>query len=88
MSYEAYNVFATAVKNEISRLDYEQQLGILTIVVEAMNQKKRTKSDKEETLQMFNELSGCIKGKTHIDAKKNILITLMSGMECENAFFT
>ena len=73
MSYEAYDVFATAVKNKISQLDYEQQLGILTIVVEAMNQKKRIKSDREETLQMFNELSGCIKGKPHIDAKKEYL---------------
>ena len=37
MSYEAYNKFATAFKNEIQEFDYEQQLEILTIVVSAMN---------------------------------------------------
>ena len=41
MSYEAYNAFATAVQEEMQRLDYEEQLGILTIVVTAMNNKKK-----------------------------------------------
>ena len=37
MSFEAYNKFATAVKEEMQSLNYEEQLGILTIVVNAMN---------------------------------------------------
>lgn len=41
MSYEAYNEFATAVKEEMPLLNYEEQLGILTIVVNAMSSKKK-----------------------------------------------
>lgn len=41
MSFEAYNKFATAVKEEMSLLNYEEQLGILTIVVNAMNSRKK-----------------------------------------------
>lgn len=40
MAYESYTTFAQKVKSEIQKLDYEEQLGILTIVVEAMNKKK------------------------------------------------
>lgn len=40
MAHESYTTFAQKVKSEIQKLDYEEQLGILTIVVEAMNKKK------------------------------------------------
>ena len=40
MSHEVYDTFAATVQNEMQRLDYEEQLGILTIVVTAMNSRK------------------------------------------------
>ena len=47
MSYDSYNKFATAVKEEISQLDYEQKLEILTIVVSALhNENKSSPAEK------------------------------------------
>lgn len=63
MSYESYNAFATAVKNEIQELDYEQQLGILTIVVSAMNRLKKSpvKTErKRSAAEIVDSLTGII----------------------------
>ncbi len=75
MSRDEYTAFATKVRTEIQNFNYEEQLGILTIVVSAMNQKKKPKPkmSKEETMQLFNELNGCIKNVKNIDAKKEYL---------------
>ncbi len=63
MSYDAYNKFATAVKEEMPLLNYEEQLGILTIVVNAMNSKKRETPtmSKEEKLALFEKFKGSMK---------------------------
>lgn len=75
MTHESYTAFAQKVKSEMQELDYEEQLGILTIVVGAMNQKKeeKPKMSKEETMRLFNELTGCIKNVKNIDARKEYL---------------
>ncbi|MBP5158008.1 MAG: hypothetical protein ILP18_09085 [Treponema sp.] len=75
MSHEAYNAFATTVRDEMQRLDYEEQLGILTIVVTAMNDRKKQAPamSREEKLKLFNELNGCIKATENIDARKEYL---------------
>ena len=75
MAYETYRSLATAVRTGIDELDYDQQLEILSIVINAMNQKKRPKCaiTQEETLQLFNELSGCIKDIKEIDSRKEYL---------------
>ena len=69
MSYEAYNALATAVKAEIQSLNQEEKLGILKIVVNAMdstNSEVKTMT-REEAIQAFNDLSGCIKTSQPID---------------------
>ena len=75
MSYDAYNTFANAVQAEMQQLNYEQQLGILTIVVSAMNQRKKQgiSMSHEEKIALFNELSGCIKGNNEIDCRKEYI---------------
>lgn len=83
MTKESYTTFAEKVQTEMQNLDYEEQLGILTIVVSAMNQKEKSspkmskktypKMSKEETMRLFNELTGCIKNVKNIDAKKEYL---------------
>ncbi len=75
MRYEAYNAFAITVQKEMQRLDYEEQLEILTIVVTAMNNKKKQAPamSREEKLNLFNELTGCIKASENIDAHKEYL---------------
>ena len=75
MGQEAYNKFATAVKEEMPLLNYQQQLEILTIVVSAMNIRKKTEAgmSKDEKMKIFNEFSGCIKGVKQIDARKEYL---------------
>lgn len=76
MSYDSYAKFATTVQTEIQELDYEQQFSILSIIVNAMNQKRQeriTGMTKEQKLALFNELTGSIKGVEKIDYKKEYL---------------
>ena len=75
MSYDAYNTFANSVQAEMQQLSYEQQLGILTIVVAAMNQRKHQAPlmSYEEKMSLFNELTGCIKIDKQIDSKEEYL---------------
>ena len=75
MTYETYNKFATAVKEEMQSLNYEEQLGILTIVVNAMNSKKREPHamSKDEKLALFNELNGCVKTVKEVNAREEYL---------------
>ena len=76
MSYDSYAKFATTVQTEIQELDYEQQFSILSIIVNAMNQKRQeriTGMSKEQKLALFNELTGSIKGVEKIDYKKEYL---------------
>ena len=75
MSYESYNAFATTVKDEMPRLNYEQQLEILTIVVNAMNRGKKNGSpmSKDDKLVLFNELRGCIKDANQINVRNEYL---------------
>ena len=75
MSYEAYTAFAEKVENEIQTLDYEQQMGILTIVISAMNKKKQPvpTMSKEESLRLFEKFTGSLKVPTDFDPKKEYL---------------
>ena len=75
MSYEAYNAFAATVQNEIQQLDYEEQLGILTIVVSAMNSKKRQSPtmSREKKLALFERFKGSMKVPANFDARKEHL---------------
>ncbi|MBP3709104.1 MAG: hypothetical protein J6I73_01655 [Treponema sp.] len=43
MSDLAYTAFATTVQAGIEELDYEQQVGILQIVISAMSRRKESK---------------------------------------------
>lgn len=75
MSYETYNAFATTVKEEMPLLDYEQQLEILTIVISAMNVRKKTESimSKDEKLALFDKFNGCLKVPADFNLKKEYL---------------
>lgn len=75
MSHDAYTSFAEKVQTQMQTLDYEEQLGILTIVVSAMNQKKKSESkmSKEETMRLFNKFTGSLKVPKDFDAKKEYL---------------
>ena len=76
MNYESYNQFATVVQTEIQELNYEQQLNILAIIISAMNKKTPSKlspMSREETLKLFNELTGSVKTVKDIDGKKEFL---------------
>lgn len=75
MSYEAYNAFAATVQNEIQQLDYEEQLGILTIVVTAMNNKKKQvpAMSREEKLTLFKKFKESMKILADYDARKKYL---------------
>ena len=83
MSYDAYNEFATAVKTEMSLLDYEQQLEILTIVVSAIkNNKKNTPAEKFLKLSWDGNESAEEILENIKDSRKNSL-----RFEAENALF-
>ena len=70
MSYENYAAFADAVKANIAELDYEQQLGILTIVINTMNDKKQNTSvlSKQDSLKLFARFKGSMKVAPDFDA--------------------
>lgn len=72
MNRDAYTSFAEKVQTQMQTLDYEEQLGILMIVVSAMNQKKKpeSKMSKEETMRLFNKFTGSLKVPKDFDAKK------------------
>ena len=76
--FRGYNKFATAVKEEMQSLNYEEQLGILTIVVNAMNSKKKETPamSLEEKLALFNEFKGAMKVPADFDAKKELTESL------------
>lgn len=78
MGYENYAVFADAVKVNIAELDYEQQLGILTIVIKAMHDKNRDKDtlSKQESLKLFARFKGSMKVAPDFDAKAEKLAYL------------
>lgn len=78
MSYEAYNAFATAVKEEMQLLNYEEQLGILSIVVNAMNGRKKAESviSNEEKLSLFEKFKGSMKVGDDFNAKKELMDAL------------
>ena len=83
MSYDAYNEFATAVKTEMSLLDYEQQLEILTIVVSAIkNNNKNTPAEKFLKLSLDGNESAEEILENIKDSRKNSL-----RFEAENALF-
>lgn len=75
MTHESYTAFAQKVKSEMQELDYEEQLGILTIVVGAIKQKKeeKPKMTKEETMRLFKKFSGSLKVPKDFDYKKEYL---------------
>lgn len=76
MSYDSYAKFVSTVQTEIQELDYEQQFSILSIIVNAMNQKRQERISvmpEEQKLALFNELTGSIKGIKKIDYKKEYL---------------
>ncbi len=78
MSYETYSKFATAVKEEMPLLDYQQQLEILTIVVSAMksqkeNQPKTFEMTKEEKLSLFEKFKGSLNVPANFDPRKEYL---------------
>ena len=78
MSYDAYASFADSVKTNIAELDYEQQLGILTIVINAMSDKKREVAplSRQESLALFNRFKGSMKVAAGFDAKAEKLAYL------------
>lgn len=78
MSFEAYNKFATAVKEEMSLLNYEEQLGILTIVVNAMNSRKKSEPpiSNEEKVSLYEKFKGSMKVEADFDAKKELMESL------------
>ncbi|MBR6296878.1 MAG: hypothetical protein IKR40_10440 [Treponema sp.] len=78
MTYETYNKFATAVKEEMQSLNYEEQLGILTIVVNAMNSKKREPHamSKDEKLALFEKFKGSMVVGEGFDARKELMESL------------
>ncbi len=78
MSFEAYNKFATAVKEEMSLLNYEEQLGILTIVVNAMNSRKKSEPpiSNEEKFSLYEKFKGSMKVGADFDAKKELMESL------------
>ena len=75
MGYDAYNKFATAVKEEMPLLDYQQQLEILTIVVSAMNGKKKNlpEMSQEKKLALFEKFKGSLKVPANFDARNEYL---------------
>lgn len=76
MSYDSYAKFVSTVQTEIQELDYEQQFSILSIIVNAMNQKRQERISvmpEDQKLALFNELTGSIKGIKKIDYKKEYL---------------
>ena len=78
MSFEAYNKFATAVKEEMSLLNYEEQLGILTIVVNAMNSRKKTEPpiSNEEKISLYEKFKGSMKVGADFNTKNELMESL------------
>ena len=70
MSFEVF-------ERELSALTAEQQAIVYNLVVSLknMNENRHEESEmsKEETMKLFNDLSGCIKSETHVDARKEYL---------------
>ena len=71
MSFEVF-------EKALSALTTEQQAIVYNLVVSLgnMNENKHEEKNgmsKEETMRLFNDLSGCIKSETQIDARKEYL---------------
>ena len=71
MSFEVF-------EKALNALTTEQQTIIYNLVVSLgnmneNNQKEKSEMSKEETMKLFNDLSGCIKSETPIDARKEYL---------------
>ncbi|MBR4531260.1 hypothetical protein IKO70_02470 [bacterium] len=71
MSFEVF-------EKALSALTTEQQAIVYNLVVSLgnMNENKHEEKggmSKEETMRLFNDLSGCIKSETQIDARKEYL---------------
>lgn len=45
MTVENYTAFASSVEAEVMKMDIEQQLNILSIVISAMNRKKKNEPE-------------------------------------------
>ena len=77
---DSYNSLMAAIKITIPKLNYEQQLNCLSAVISLMSKKNETndypKLSKEESKQLFKELTGCVKGDKEIDAKTEYLAYL------------
>ena len=70
MSFEVF-------ERELSALTAEQQAIVYNLVVSLrnMNENRYEESEmsKEETMRLFNDLSGCIKSETPVDARREYL---------------
>lgn len=78
MSYETYAVFADTVKANIAELDYEQQLGILAIVINAMSDKKNVVQplSRQESISLFKRFKGSMNVSPDFNAKAEKLAYL------------
>ena len=75
MNTQSYNLLLNTVQSEIPKLNYEQQLEILSALVSAMNKKKSKtrKMPKEEALALFRELKGSLKVPKDFDPRQEFL---------------
>lgn len=78
MTVDNYTAFASLVEAEVMEMDIEQQLNILSIVISAMNRKKKMnqRMSREESLALFEKFTGSMKVPADFDEKKELLDSL------------
>lgn len=78
MTVENYTAFASSVEAEVQEMDIEQQLDILSIVISAMNRKKKTnqRMPREKSMSLFEKFTGSMKVPAGFDEKQELLDSL------------
>lgn len=78
MTVQDYAAFVSSFEAEVMEMDIEQQLDILSIVVSAMNRKKKTNQgmSREESLALFEKFTGSMNVPADFDYKQELLDAL------------
>ena len=78
MTVENYTAFASSVEAEVQEMDIEQQLDILSIVISAMNRKKKMNQgmSREKSMSLFEKFTGSMKVSANFDEKQELLDSL------------
>lgn len=75
MSQEVYTAFTDTFRVQVRDFSYEQQLGVLSIILAALNETKKGKPrmSKEERLNLFHKFTGSLHVPADFDPREEYL---------------